>query len=76
MPDTIKEACPNIEGCIYFNDREKSMPAMSELYKQRYCLDDYHTCARYQVARAIGKENVPRDLHPNERDRAQVLVHA
>lgn len=66
--------CQLTEKCIFFNDRMSHMPGMAEIYKDRYCRDDHDMCARYMVFKALGRENVPFDLFPNERDRALEVI--
>jgi hypothetical protein len=44
------------------------------MYKKRYCLGDFMSCARRQVKEALGKPGVPDDLYPNMRDRAAVIL--
>ena len=67
-------ACELLENCIFFNDKMKDMPAMSELYKRQYCQDDFAACARHRVATALGAEKVPSDLFPNQASRVSVII--
>lgn len=69
-------ACSLIEGCIFFNDKMANMPSMATMYKDRYCQDSFETCARYEVFKAIGRENVPRDLYPNEAHKVSDILAA
>ncbi len=66
--------CPSIESCPFFNDKMADMPAVTDNIKREYCNGDYTKCARYIVAQALGKENVPADLFPMNADRANELV--
>ena len=66
--------CALIETCIFFNDKMADMPGMANLYKQRYCREDSASCARYTVFEALGRENVPTDLFPNDLARANGIV--
>lgn len=66
--------CALIETCIFFNDKMAEMPGMAGLYKQRYCREDNLSCARYTVFKALGRENVPTDLYPNDLARANEIV--
>jgi hypothetical protein len=52
------------------------MPAMSGMYKKRYCQGDFSNCARYMVFKAKGLEFVPKDMFPNQQERAQVIIAA
>lgn len=66
--------CQCLKDCIFFNDRMKNMPSMSEVLKQQYCRGDWEHCARCVVFLALGREAVPKDLFPDELDRARRLV--
>lgn len=66
--------CELSETCIFFNDKMADMPAMADIYKQRYCRDDSSQCARYVVFKALGRPAVPADLYPNDADRALALI--
>lgn len=66
--------CPNINSCPFFNDRLKDMPSMSNIYKRNYCKKEYEKCARFKVANAIGKENVPLDLFPNQEEKSKKII--
>lgn len=67
--------CECLPGCPFFNDKMKDQPAMTQIYKKRYCLsDEKNNCARYVVRAALGKEKVPFDLYPNQIDRANLLI--
>ena len=66
--------CELIEKCIFFNDKMAKMPSTAEVYKKMYCRQDHANCARYMVFAAIGRENVPTDLFPNEQQRATSII--
>ena len=66
--------CAKLAKCIFFNDKMPNMPAMANLFKQRYCKTDFDRCARFIVASKLGGERVPGDLFPNDQDRAQKLI--
>ncbi len=66
--------CGRLAKCIFFNDQMSIMPALSDMYKQRYCRNEFDKCARYVVASKLGPERVPRDLYPNDMIRAKKLV--
>lgn len=50
------------------------MPSMATMYKGRYCAQDFESCARYRVFAAVGRENVPKDLYPNELERVTLVI--
>lgn len=69
--------CEALEGCPFFHDRMRTMPAVATLVKQRYCLgQDHAQCARYVVKSALGSGQVPADMFPDQIDRAQQLIAA
>ena len=67
-------ACQLIETCIFFNDKMSNMPATADVFKNRYCRGDAHSCARYRVFEKLGRTSVPPDLYPNEHDRADIVL--
>ena len=66
--------CELTETCIFFNDQMSGMPSTAAAFKKLYCEQDFDTCGRYMIFRAIGREHVPNDLFPNQTDRAQKLI--
>lgn len=66
--------CELIETCIFFNDQMASMPSTSAVYKKVYCEKDFNNCGRYLIFKAIGREHVPKDLFPNQGDRARSII--
>lgn len=66
--------CELVATCIFFNDQMANMPSTSAVFKNVYCEKDYTGCGRYQIFKAIGREHVPKDLFPNQSDRAQEII--
>jgi hypothetical protein len=66
--------CELTEGCIFFNDKMAEMPSMANMYKQRYCKEDFDSCARFRVFRVVGRENVPKDLYPNDGEKVDAVI--
>ncbi len=70
MPD-----CECLEGCPYFeSDVMKEIDTMAKMRQEQYCKGDNSKCARYMVFKALGKENVPRDLLPFQVEKAKEIV--
>lgn len=70
MPD-----CECLKTCPYFNDTlMQEFDAVAEMRKQKYCRGDNSLCARYMVFKALGRENVPKDLTPYQTQRAKELI--
>ena len=71
------QECPNVKKCPFFHGMLEKMPATAEILKEEYCLGKgrpYTECARYMVASTLGKEFVPKDLFPNQQDRARKII--
>lgn len=66
--------CPSLKGCPFFNEKMPIESAMGTLYRKRFCLGDYETCARFRVSQAKGKEAVPVDLYPNQAAKAEEIL--
>ncbi|MCE1251925.1 MAG: hypothetical protein LWX83_00075 [Anaerolineae bacterium] len=66
--------CECLSGCIFFNDKMADKPATSEMLKRRYCLGDSRECARFMVRASLGKDKVPGNLYPNQKDKALELI--
>jgi hypothetical protein len=66
--------CECLARCPFFHDNLPNMPASATLTKKRLCQDDFSKCARYMVFRAMGRQGVPRDLYPDDLDRAERIL--
>ena len=67
--------CECVPACPFFNDKMKEKPVMAQMYNSKYCLGGKkEECARYIVRGAIGKENVPLDLYPNQIESAKSII--
>jgi hypothetical protein len=66
--------CDLIEKCIFFNDQMANMPSTAQVYKKMYCEGKFEECARFMIVKAKGREHVPGDLFPNQKDRAESII--
>jgi len=66
--------CEFMGGCPFFNDKLDDKPVEVEELKIKYCRTNNLNCARYMVAAALGKEKMPPNLYPNEKDRAFMVI--
>lgn len=66
--------CELLEGCLFFNDKMSVDEGLGAMYKNRYCQGDNSQCARYVVAKKLGREKVPANLYPNMLDKANELI--
>ena len=68
--------CEFLGGCPFFHDQMQNMPAAAELYKRRLCRGAFTECARFYVAKNLGRGTPPPDLFPSDIERAKKLVAA
>ncbi len=66
--------CELLNGCLFFNDKMPPEKGVGAMYKQDYCLGDSSKCARYRVAKALGRQAVPTNLYPNMGERANTII--
>jgi hypothetical protein len=66
--------CECLAGCVFFNDKMKSMPSSATQFKNKYCKGDNAECARYMVLKALGREKVPPSLFPNQTEKAREII--
>ena len=68
--------CPSLPGCPFFNDKmAMDSESIKEMFKKRYCKSDYTKCARWNVATSVGKEKVPINLFPNQKNRVDKIIN-
>ena len=48
--------------------------AVRMFFENQYCHDKHSDCACYKVFDVLGKDNVPRDLLPNQLERATEII--
>ena len=66
--------CELLAGCIFYNAKISVVPITAKRMKREYCKGDNSTCARYRVFKALGRENVPENLFPNDTDLANKML--
>lgn len=64
--------CEKLDKCPFFNDKMANMPSIAASLKQKFCMENKETCARYMVS-SSGLE-VPSILFPQDADKAKVLL--
>lgn len=74
--EAVMANCELLEGCLFFNDKMSEDSGLGAIYKKKYCLGDNTQCARYRVAKKLGRKNVPTNLYPNMIDTAENLISA
>ena len=66
--------CEKYTSCPFYNDKIPLDSGLGKIYKSKYCEGNNHTCARYRVAEAIGKDAVPQSLYPNMNQKADEIL--
>jgi len=60
--------------CSFYRRSTEAGTGLGVLYQRAYCDKDWHQCARYSIAKALGPHHVPPDLYPNMADRARQML--
>lgn len=66
---TNPKPCELLETCNFFV-HEMHVESIANRFKNRYCLSCKEACAIYMVYSSMGWDVLPKDLYPNEYDRA------
>jgi len=66
--------CPMIGACIFFTDQMPLLPDIVIVMKDKYCRNNFESCARYIVNTALGKGNVPNTLYPFEISKVEGII--
>jgi hypothetical protein len=66
--------CVCLPKCIFFNDKMAGMPTTAQRMKQKFCTGNSSDCARYMVFEKLGRDKVPGDLFPHQKERALELI--
>lgn len=66
--------CEFITKCPFFNDELGNKPESVDEMKESYCRSNNLNCSRYMVANAVGKEHMPSNLYPHEKQRAYLVI--
>jgi hypothetical protein len=63
------QLCELFDKCSFFIN-EIRITSIALRFKERYCLSCKEACALYMVYSSMGQHYIPKDLYPNEYDRA------
>jgi hypothetical protein len=72
--ETKMANCELLLACPFYNEKLKALPGLAEGLKKLYCFVEKPVCARYMIAKALGREKVPLDLFPNEIEKAENII--
>ena len=68
--------CNFMPECGFYHDKLNNMPPVAEFMKMEYCHKHPYLCARQVHCNALGLNNVPGDLMPNETGKVKYLIDA
>lgn len=66
--------CEFIAQCPFFKGELVKKEVEIERMKEEYCRTNCLHCARYMVAITLGKDAMPANLYPHEKDVAYGLI--
>ena len=68
------QECELIDSCPFYNNQLEGDKEQIEAMKEKYCRKNNLNCARYMVLMALGKESMPEDLFPHQKERAYLII--
>lgn len=66
--------CEKLEGCPFYRGKLVIETNIGETLKEKYCMNDKESCARYMVFKNCGPEYVNDTLFPHMKDKAIYLI--
>ena len=66
--------CEAVINCCFYKDKLENMPDNAKSLKEDFCKGDSANCARRIVARRLGDRRVPKDLFPDQREKAIKII--
>ena len=68
------QECELINTCPFYNGQLKGDEEQINIMKEKYCEKNNLNCARYMIFMALGRESVPKELFPHQKDQAYVII--
>ncbi|MGV1097932.1 hypothetical protein ACUUL3_00785 [Thiovibrio sp. JS02] len=62
------QRCEHLAGCFFLDSLVEEDSELASFFRTLYCLADFSRCARYEAAMDLGREQVPADIFPNEKE--------
>ena len=62
--------CEHLDNCAFMENMGKTDPLTAHTVKVTYCDHDKYGCARYGLFQAVGADDVPDFLWPNDEEEA------
>ena len=68
------QKCELIDTCPFYKGQLKGDEEQIRLMKAKYCQKNNLNCARYMVFITLGRESMPDELFPHQKDRAYTVI--
>jgi hypothetical protein len=62
--------CEHLDNCVFMEHMRKTDPLTAHTVTVTYCNHDKYGCARYGLLQAVGADDVPDFLWPNDEEEA------
>lgn len=66
--------CELVQGCFFTMDFSNNMPSRLAVIKWTYCNHEFEKCARFNVFRFQGLDNVPKNLDPYDLELSYKMI--
>ena len=68
------QECELIDSCPFYHYQLKGDEEQINIMKEKYCQKNNLNCARYMVFMALGRESMPNELFPHQKERAYEVI--
>ena len=68
------QECELMSTCPFYNGQLKGDDEQINIMKEKYCQKNNLNCARYMIFMALGKESIPKELFPHQKDLAYEVI--
>lgn len=68
------QECELIDSCPFYHYQLKCDEEQINIMKEKYCQKNNLNCARYMVFMALGRESIPNELFPHQKERAYEVI--
>jgi hypothetical protein len=66
--------CEHVDNCAFIEHMNRTDPLTAHTVKLTYCDHDKYGCARYGLIQAVGADDVPDFLWPNDEEEALEVI--
>ncbi|MFW9928880.1 MAG: hypothetical protein ACFFD1_05790 [Candidatus Thorarchaeota archaeon] len=58
-----------------YRDNCRNNPVITTQLSKSYCCGNYRSCARFKIRTGLGDDYVPKNLKPNEHEKAREIIN-